>query len=116
MFVKNEISVYDFVYAISETIDLVTPSLNSHHKKVSYIAYHIALQMNLPDDEVQAIILASMLHDIGAFSIGERLKTLTFQLHENEISEHALLGYKLLKGFEPLAKAAISFDNSGKRW
>jgi hypothetical protein len=107
MFVKQEISVYDFVSAISETVDLVSPALNGHHRKTACIACNIALEMNLPNDEIQDIVLASLLHDIGAFSIAERIKDLKSELNEDEKNRHAVLGYKLLKDFEPLAKAAV---------
>ena len=106
MLFEHEIPVFDFVSSISEAIDLVSPVLNSHHKRVAYIAYSIAKEMNLPKDEVQDIILAAMLHDIGAFSIAERTKILSMETGEAELNNHALLGYKLLKGFEPLSKAA----------
>ena len=103
---RNEISIYDIVCAISEAVDLVSPVLNRHHKKVAYIASHIALQMNLPNSEIQDIVLASMLHDIGAFSIGERIEANTLEYHDSELNRHAFLGYKLLKNFGPLARAA----------
>ena len=107
MFIKNEISIYDFVCALSEAVDLVFPALNSHHKKVAYLACNIALEMNLPNNEVQDIVLAAMLHDIGAFSLGERIKALAFEQFPEEMFQHSLLGYKLLKNFEPLAQAAV---------
>ena len=106
MFIEHEIPVFDFVSSISEAIDLVSPILNSHHKKVAYISYSIAKEMNLQNDEVQDIILAAMLHDIGAFSIVEKMKIQSHELHETELNNHALLGYKLLKNFEPLSNAA----------
>ena len=117
--IKHEIPVFDFVSSISEAIDLVSPLLNSHHKKVAYIAYSIAKEMNLQNDEIQDIILAAMLHDIGAFSIAEQIKILSHESHEAELAYHALIGYKLLKSFEPLSNAAklikyhhISYDKS----
>jgi HD-GYP domain-containing protein (c-di-GMP phosphodiesterase class II) len=84
----------------------VSPVLNSHHKKVAYIAYSIAKEMNLPNSLIQDIALGSMLHDIGAFSIGERIKALSLKASEFEIKGHAFLGYELLKNFEPLSNAA----------
>ena len=103
---KKEIQIYDFVSALSETIDLVSPFLSSHHKKVAYIAYNIAQKMNISNANTQDIVLASMLHDIGAFSIGERIKAQSFDDNNMKQNHHALLGYELLKGFEPLKKAA----------
>jgi len=106
MLIEKQISIYDFISAISEIIDLICPMLNRHHKKVSYIAYNIALEMNLPNAEIQDIVLAAMLHDIGALTLEERIKNLTFELYGNETKRHSLLGYKLLKDFKPLARVA----------
>jgi len=106
MLIENEISIYDFVSAISEAVDLASSALTNHHKKVACIAYNIALEMNLPNDEIQDIVLAAMLHDIGAFSLEELIKIKTVEYSDNELNKHALFGYKLLKKFAPLAKAA----------
>ena len=107
MFVKHEIFVYDFVFALSEAMDLVYPALNNHQKEVAIIACNIALEMELPDEEIQDIVLAAMLHDIGAFSLSERLKALAFEQLETEMQGHCSQGYKLLKDFDPLAKSAL---------
>jgi HD-GYP domain-containing protein (c-di-GMP phosphodiesterase class II) len=108
MHIYNRISIYDFACAISDVVDLASPTLNKHHKKVAYLSCKIAQEMNISNNEIQDIILASILHDIGAFSIEDRIKALDFESDGNEIdlNQHALLGYKLLKGFEPLSKAA----------
>jgi len=106
MHIENEISIYDFVCAISEAVDFISPSMNNHHKMVSYISYRIAQEAKLPENEVQNIILASILHDIGAFSVEERIKSSIYESRAVEENHHALMGYKLLKCFEPLSNAA----------
>ena len=106
MYVENEISIYDFVCAISEAVDLVSPVLNDHHKRVAYISCCIAQEMNLKNNEIHDIVMAAMLHDIGAFSINERIKCLAFELDNAERNNHALTGYMLLKDFAPLSCAA----------
>jgi len=106
MIENNEFLISELVHAISEAVDLVSPILTSHHKKVASIAGSIAQEMNLPSEDIQDIVLASMLHDIGAFTIGERVKTMAFQACETGMDNHSLLGYKLLKSFRPLARAA----------
>jgi HD-GYP domain-containing protein (c-di-GMP phosphodiesterase class II) len=121
MLIENNILIYDFVRAISEAVDLISPVLNRHHKKVAYISEKIARELGLSDDEVHEIVLASMLHDIGAFSIEERIGALTFEASGEGLNRHADLGYELMKGFEPLAGAArlikyhhFNFDESNR--
>jgi len=106
MYLNQSISVVDFVNAISETVDLVSPIINDHHKKVAYIACSIAQEMKLPTDEIQDIVLAAVLHDIGAFSLDEHIKIQTNDFYETSKDDHADLGYELLRGFTPLANAA----------
>ena len=103
---ENQISIYDFVWAISEAIDLAVPVLNRHHKKVAYIASCIAQEMGLSNDDIQDIILASMLHDIGALPASERINALSFEGGDGDMNQHAFSGYELLKSFTPLSKAA----------
>ena len=107
MFIEKEISIFDFVCAISKSIDLVSVNLTNHHREVAYISCQIAQRMNLPDDEVRDIVLAAILHDIGAFTTEERTNIIRCKLHDQELNRHAELGYKLLKNFEPLNRAAL---------
>jgi len=106
MYTDNQILIYDFAWAISEVVDLASPALNNHHKRVSYIAGSLARQMGLPSEEVQDIILAAMLHDIGAFYKEEKDKILQFESLGSDLIEHTCMGYELLKGFEPFSNAA----------
>jgi len=103
---ENEFSVFDFASCISDAIDLISPIMQSHHKKVAYFSYNIAMQMNLPDDMIRDIVLAAVLHDIGAFSDNERTKIVSAGFDEGDLAVHAEMGYKLLKSFEPLQNAA----------
>jgi len=110
MVTKQEISIYDFVSAISEAIDLVSRLMNNHHKRVAYISCAISKEMNLSDLDTEEIVLAAMLHDIGAFSIKERVQALTYENYNDEIDKHSKMGSKLLKPFKPLKKAALLID------
>ncbi|MCL2201301.1 MAG: HD domain-containing protein [Oscillospiraceae bacterium] len=106
MFTDSEFSIFDFASCISESIDLVSPALNNHHKKVAYLSYAISMEMGLPDDDIRDIVLAAILHDIGAFTASERLKIVSEEFKDSGCDSHAEMGYRLLKGFEPLSRAA----------
>ena len=103
--IKEEIEFYliDFIMCLSDIIDLISPAINNHHKRVAYIALTIAEELNLSLTEQNEIMMAGALHDIGALTLEQKLEFLEF---ESESHEHGLLGYKLLKTFSPFAVIA----------
>ena len=105
MFIEKEISIYDFASAISEAVDLVSPVLNNHHNRVAYISYRIAQRMKLADADIEDIVLAAMLHDIGAFFTSERIKAFFYDSLDTGLCEYAMQGHELLKSFAPMANA-----------
>ena len=106
MYMEGEFSVFDFTSSISEAIDLVYPALCNHHKKVAYISYCIAKEMGMPDYKIMDIVLASILHDIGAFSVSDRMSVVNAMFDDSAANQHALLGFRLLQGCKPLDNAA----------
>jgi len=106
MYTEGDFSVFDFAASISEAIDLVYPALCNHHKKVAYIAYCIAKELDLPDSDLMDIALASILHDIGAFSVAERMCVVNALFDDSSCNQHALIGSRLLQDCKPLDNAA----------
>ena len=100
-------SVFDFASGISEAVDLVSPELANHHKQVAYISYNIAREMQLDDDDVIDIVLASIMHDIGAFTCEDRFSVVNALFDDSEFDRHQQMGYKLLRNFAPFAEAAV---------
>ncbi|SHM56142.1 HD-GYP domain, c-di-GMP phosphodiesterase class II (or its inactivated variant) [Caldanaerovirga acetigignens] len=101
---QPKIQLFDFIMSISETIDLISPLVANHHFKVAYIAYMIGYELNLPPENLNDLIIAGALHDIGALSFKERIDALQFEL-ENPY-KHAELSYQLLKTYLPFSKIA----------
>lgn len=98
---RIHVSLFDLVTSLSDVTDLVNPALDDHHKKVAYIAYSLAQEMGLPKQECCDILLAGMLHDIGALSLKEKMDALHFEVASPH--RHAEAGGFLLKPFAPLA-------------
>jgi HD-GYP domain-containing protein (c-di-GMP phosphodiesterase class II) len=63
--------------------------------------------MNLPDEEVRNIVLASILHDIGVFSSEEMQEAVDAMFDDSELNQHPVMGFRLLKNFKPFLNAAI---------
>ncbi|HHW02425.1 MAG TPA: HD domain-containing protein [Thermoanaerobacterales bacterium] len=104
MIKEPRIQIFDLIMSLSRALDLVSPAVVNHHMRVAYIAFCIGKQLNLPAAELRRLVLAGALHDIGAFSLKERIATLQFEL-ENPY-QHAEAGFLLLKDYGPFSGAA----------
>ena len=103
----DEFDIFDFVLGISEALDLVSPDVNHHHKRVAYIAYSLAREMSLEDEEVFDLVMAATVHDIGAFSQRERLIIHGRAPAEDfNFNDHATVGYLLMRTFPPFKALA----------
>ncbi len=105
MIIEPRVPLFDLIECLSKAMDLVCPSLVNHHERVAYIAYCIGTEASIDRIELGNIVLAGALHDSGALSINDRLKALQFDI-DDDASEHAELGYLLLRNFEPLRTVA----------
>lgn len=101
---KLRVNLTDLVTSIAKVVDLMNAAVGQHHMQVAYWAYRLADALALPDDEKFNIYIAGMLHDIGAFSLQERLDLLEFE--DTKPGEHAIAGSLILEPFEPFASIA----------
>ncbi|MCK8827976.1 HD domain-containing protein [Natroniella acetigena] len=101
----GKVSLFDMVLSLSDAIDLVSPIVNGHHKRVAYIASSIALELGLAEKKQRNLIIAGALHDVGAFSLQERINALNFDLGPAAF-KHAEIGYNLIGSFGPFKEVA----------
>jgi len=76
---KLRVNVFDLVAAIARVVDMMSPAVGSHHMQVAYLAYRLSEELNLPADKRYELFIAGALHDIGAFSLQERIDLLEFE-------------------------------------
>lgn len=101
---KIEINIYDLLICLTNAGDLISHEVANHHQQVAYLAFRIGEHLDLPSEQKKNLMLAGLLHDVGAFSLDERLA-----LIENEpqtSNDHAFRGARLIEGFFPLSGAA----------
>lgn len=101
---QNFINMYDLVLCLTNAVDLISPEVADHHQKVAYLSFRIAEKLCLPISQKRDLVLAGLLHDVGALSLDERL-----DLIENEpitSENHAYIGARMLEGFLPLKRPA----------
>jgi HD-GYP domain-containing protein (c-di-GMP phosphodiesterase class II) len=70
----KRINLYELLICLTNAGDLVSPKLANHHQQVAYLAYKIGEQLDLPKKQQKELMLAGLLHDVGALSYSERAR------------------------------------------
>ncbi|MCC6159834.1 MAG: transporter substrate-binding domain-containing protein [Deltaproteobacteria bacterium] len=88
------------ISAMSLTVEKRDPYTSGHQIRVAKLARAIAERLGLPKEEVEAIYLAGVIHDIGKISIPAEILVKPGELSSEErllIRQHPLTGYEILK-------------------
>jgi putative two-component system response regulator len=97
------------VEAISVTVEMRDPYTSGHQKRVAELACAIARDMQLSDDEIYGLHMASVIHDLGKITVPAEILSKPGQLSGLEyelIKSHVQAGYDILKQIDfpwPLA-------------
>ncbi|MDD5132005.1 MAG: PAS domain S-box protein [bacterium] len=101
------------INALAVTTENRDPYTAGHQRRVADLAYHIGREMGLPEEQVQGLKLAGLIHDIGKISIPLEILNKPGQLSEAEftlIKGHSQVGYEILKNIEfawPIAQIVL---------
>ena len=101
---QYRIPLFDLLMALCTAVDIYSPVVANHHKRVAYIALRLAQELGMKAAQRDGVALAGMVHDIGAFSLKERQDIIALDL--TDVGKHAEVGYAFLKRFEPFAATA----------
>ena len=89
------VSLSDLVNSISEALDTMAPSFHFHQKRTCVIACKLAKELGISDADYTNLYYASLLHDVGAVGLKERIDLLGFEEHDANL--HAIMGAALLR-------------------
>ena len=115
----------DIIHIITKLVEARDPYTAGHQEKVAQLAISIAREMGLGEDRIEAVRLASLVHDIGKINIPSEILNKPSNLNDIEYSlvkNHSRLGYDILKEItftSPIAEIVYQhhekFDGSGYR-
>jgi putative nucleotidyltransferase with HDIG domain len=104
---QREKAQTDLAVALSSVVGAITTAFEmrdlytaGHQNRVATIACAIAEEFGWPDDRLQAMRVAALVHDIGKISIPSQVLTKRTPMTKAEwtmIKEHAETGYRILK-------------------
>jgi HD-GYP domain-containing protein (c-di-GMP phosphodiesterase class II) len=87
------------VKALAAAIDGKDKYTRGHSERVARISVAIGKQMDMPEDELEALRISALLHDIGKIAVDDRIlkKTSALTKEEFEIMKtHPVKGYKIM--------------------
>jgi response regulator RpfG family c-di-GMP phosphodiesterase len=120
---KLRASMLESITALAAIVEMRDPYTAGHQRRVAQLAVAIAHEMQLPDEQVEGIHLASVVHDVGKIRVPAEILSKPGKLTVLEfglIKEHALSGFDILKTIEfpwPIAQIVLQhherLDGSG---
>jgi putative nucleotidyltransferase with HDIG domain len=99
-FEKLRKSLAGTIQALSSTVETRDPYTAGHQRRVSNLAKTIAQEMGLPNDTVDTIRIAGIIHDIGKISVPAEILSKPGRISDIEMSlikVHSQSGYDILK-------------------
>lgn len=120
---KLRISLIDSIAAIASMVEFRDPYTAGHQRRVADIAVAIARVLKLPEDQIEGIHLAGVVHDVGKIRVPAEILSKPGRLSEieyNLIKMHSQTGYDILKHIHftwPIAQVVLQHhervDGSG---
>jgi HD-GYP domain-containing protein (c-di-GMP phosphodiesterase class II) len=107
------------VYALTSAIDAKDPYTCGHSDRVARVAVRLAKQLGCEAEELNAIYLGGLLHDIGKIGIDDAVLRKPDKLTADEYEQiklHPALGEQILKGVPQLAHVLPIVRHHHETW
>ena len=111
------------VNVLVSTIEMKDPYTAGHQRRVTRLARAIAREMGLPQERIEGLRMAGLIHDLGKITIPAEILSKPGQLSDIEwglIKAHPKVGHNILKAVEfpwPVAEIVLQhherLDGSG---
>lgn len=108
-------SLVETVASLASTAEKRDPYTAGHQQRVDRLACAIARELGLPDQQIEGLHFAALLHDIGKITVPSEYLTKPTRLSVEEktiIRCHPLVGYEILKNIHfPWPVAEIVYQH-----
>jgi putative nucleotidyltransferase with HDIG domain len=107
------------IKALSTAIEAKEPYLKGHSQNVSRYAVLIGKALKLPQEDVDSLELAGILHDIGKIGVDDSILKKKGPLTKRErkaIEKHPVIGAKIIESVTALGPAIETVLYHHERW
>jgi cyclic di-GMP phosphodiesterase len=98
---KIKLASLDTVFRLSQAAEYKDEETGAHIRRMGYYTAAIARKLGLPQSEVDTILYAAPMHDIGKIGIPDRILLKPGSLDDTEwdiMKQHTVIGGRLLDG------------------
>jgi putative two-component system response regulator len=110
----------DTIYRLSRAAEYKDEDTAVHIQRISYYAQALARQLGLTEEQVEAILYAAPMHDIGKIGVPDRILLKAGKLDAEEwriMKQHTVFGGRILEGGDGFMAVARSIALSHhERW
>lgn len=112
---NNNVNIKSFFLSLSELLDKGNKSISQHQLRTSYIAWKIGEELDLSKVQLNNLLIAALIHDIGALSLEDKLNI--YNSKAEDIFLHSYQGWYVLQkinGFDEIANTVKFHHTSYK--
>jgi len=101
------------VSVLVSSIEIRDPYTGNHQRRVTQLACAIAKEMGLPEEQIEGLRMAGLIHDLGKITIPAEILSKPGRLNDLQwgmIKAHPQVGYDILKAVEfpwPVAEIVL---------
>ncbi|WP_448874972.1 cache domain-containing protein [Desulfobulbus propionicus] len=108
-------SLEETVKSLASTVEKRDPYIASHQQRVDLLACAIARELGLPEERIEGVHIAALLHDIGMIALPSEYLTKPSKLSNEEkaiMKCHPEFGYQILRNIQfPWPVAEIVYQH-----
>ena len=104
----------NLVLSLSDAMDLASPTLIQHQQRTAFVTWEMAKASMLSSERLERSFIAALLHDIGAFSLEEKIALRNSEVENTDV--HCIRGELLLEHIPWLKDSAKIIRFHHREW
>jgi HD-GYP domain-containing protein (c-di-GMP phosphodiesterase class II) len=108
------VNLGNLLLSLSDAMDLASPDLTQHQQRTAFVVWELGRAGGIPTERLERDFMAALLHDIGAFSLEDKIALLKCEVENTE--EHCIRGEVLFNSLPWLKDSSKIVRFHHRQW